>query len=50
MGRLRELLPYRRLGFGLREIADLVLATDGRNARILAREIEDHLARPATMF
>lgn len=33
-----------------REIADLVLATDGRNARILAREIEDHLARPATMF
>lgn len=33
-----------------REIADLVLATDGRNAKILAREIEDHLARPATMF
>lgn len=33
-----------------REIADLVLVTDGRNAKILAREIEDHLARPATMF
>ncbi|MBL6749692.1 MAG: shikimate kinase AroK [Nevskia sp.] len=27
-----------------REIADLVLHTDGRNARALAREIEDHLA------
>lgn len=26
-----------------REIADLVLHTDGRNARVLAREIEDHL-------
>lgn len=33
-----------------REIADLVIATDGRNARVLAREIEDHLARPATAF
>jgi shikimate kinase len=33
-----------------REIADLVLQTDGRNAKLLAREIEDHLARPATMF
>jgi shikimate kinase len=33
-----------------REIADLVLATDGRNARVLAREIEDHLVRPATEF
>jgi shikimate kinase len=33
-----------------REIADLVVATDGRNARVLAREIEDHLARPATAF
>lgn len=33
-----------------REIADLVLVTDGRNAKTLAREIEDHLARPATMF
>ena len=33
-----------------REIADLVLTTDGRNARVLARDIEDHLARPATMF
>lgn len=33
-----------------REIADLILPTDGRNARILARDIEDHLARPATQF
>jgi shikimate kinase len=33
-----------------REIADLVVTTDGRNARILAREIEDHLSRPATAF
>lgn len=33
-----------------REIADLVLETDGRNARVLAREIEDYLARPATVF
>lgn len=33
-----------------REIADLVLVTDGRNAKILAREIEDYLARPATVF
>lgn len=31
-----------------REIADLVLQTDGRNARVLAREIEDHIDRPAT--
>jgi shikimate kinase len=31
-----------------REIADLVLPTDGRNARALAREIEEHLSRPAT--
>lgn len=31
-----------------REIADLVLHTDGRNARTLAREIEDRFARPAT--
>ena len=31
-----------------REIADLVLHTDGRNARALAREIEDRFARPAT--
>jgi shikimate kinase len=31
-----------------REIADLVLPTDGRNARLLAREIEDYLSRPAT--
>jgi shikimate kinase len=29
-----------------REIADLVLHTDGRNARALAREIEERLARP----
>lgn len=33
-----------------REIADLVLQTDGRNARVLSRDIEDHLARPATLF
>lgn len=31
-----------------REIADLVLHTDGRNARTLAREIEDYFTRPAT--
>ena len=31
-----------------REIADLVISTDGRNARVLAREIEDHIDRPAT--
>lgn len=31
-----------------REIADLVVPTDGRNARVLAREIEDHIDRPAT--
>lgn len=31
-----------------REIADLVVRTDGRNARLLAREIEDHIDRPAT--
>lgn len=32
-----------------REIADLVLHTDGRNARVLVREIEDHLEnRPAS--
>ena len=29
-----------------REIADLVIETDGRNARTLAEEIERHLARP----
>lgn len=29
-----------------REIADLVVHTDGRNARALAREIEDHYVRP----
>lgn len=33
-----------------REIADLTLVTDGRNARLLAREIENYLARPATVF
>lgn len=31
-----------------REVADLIIATDGRNARVLAREIEDHMDRPAT--
>ena len=31
-----------------REIADLVVPTDGRNARSLAREIEDFLVRPQT--
>lgn len=31
-----------------REIADLLLQTDGRNARVLARDIEDHLERPAS--
>lgn len=31
-----------------REVADLIVETDGRNARQLAREIEDHLDRPAT--
>lgn len=31
-----------------REIADLILQTDGRNARVLARDIEDHLERPAS--
>jgi shikimate kinase len=30
-----------------REVADLVLETDGRNARTLAQEIEQHLDRPA---
>ncbi|MDE0853020.1 MAG: shikimate kinase AroK [Nevskia sp.] len=30
-----------------REIADLVLPTDGRNARALAREIEDRFSRTA---
>lgn len=33
-----------------REIADLTVRTDGRNARLLAREIEDHMDRPATAF
>ncbi len=31
-----------------REVADLVITTDGRNARLLTREIEDHMDRPAT--
>ncbi len=31
-----------------REIADMIVHTDGRNARLLAREIEDHIDRPAT--
>lgn len=30
-----------------REIADLVVPTDGRNARVLVREIEDHLDQGA---
>lgn len=30
-----------------REIADLVIPTDGRNARILVREIEEHLEQGA---
>jgi shikimate kinase len=30
-----------------REIADCVVETDGRNARVLAQEIEQHLERPA---
>lgn len=30
-----------------REIADLVVSTDGRNARLLVREIEEHLERRA---
>lgn len=31
-----------------REIADLVVSTDGRNARLLVREIEEHLEQSAT--
>lgn len=31
-----------------REIADLIVDTDGRNARALAREIEEHLAGSAS--
>lgn len=31
-----------------REIADLVVSTDGRNARLLVREIEEHLEHNAT--
>ena len=45
---LRELFERREALY--REIADLVGITDSRNARVLAREIEDHLARPATLF
>lgn len=33
-----------------REISDLVLLTDGRNAKLLVREIEEYLDRPATRF
>ncbi len=33
-----------------REIADLVLLTDGRNAKLLVRDIEEYLDRPATRF
>lgn len=47
-GVLEELFARRDALY--REIADLVLPTDGRNARMLARDIEDHLARPATLF
>ncbi|MGQ0621581.1 MAG: shikimate kinase AroK [Panacagrimonas sp.] len=42
---LRRLFEHRDPLY--REIADLVLSTDGRNARILAREIEDHLEHKA---
>lgn len=47
-GVLEELFMHRDALY--REIADLVLTTDGRNARALARDIEDHLTRPATLF
>lgn len=40
---LEELLRLRDPLY--REIADLVVLTDGRNARTLAREIEEHFAR-----
>lgn len=33
-----------------REIADLILQTDGRSAKALVREIEEYLDRPATRF
>lgn len=33
-----------------REISDLILLTDGRNAKLLVREIEEYLDRPATRF
>lgn len=32
-----------------REVADLVIETEGRNARLLAQEIEQHLDRPASV-
>lgn len=32
-----------------REVADLVLDTNGRNARLLAEEIEQHLDRPTSV-
>lgn len=38
---LRRLFEFRDPLY--REVADLVLHTDGRNARLLVREIEDHL-------
>lgn len=49
-GDRREILDHL---FGMRdplyrEIADLVLHTDGRNARVLVREIEDHLENRPT--
>ena len=40
---LRRLFELREPLY--REIADLVISTDGRNARILVKEIEDHLER-----
>lgn len=45
-GVLEELFALRDPLY--REIADLVIETDGRNARALAQEIERHLDRPAT--
>jgi shikimate kinase len=44
-GVLEELFALRDPLY--REVADLVIETDGRNARILAQEIERHLDHPA---
>lgn len=41
---LQDLFAFRDPLY--REIADLVVDTDGRNARTLVREIEAHLAKP----